>query len=413
MTARPFDAHPLSQPSPALRPDTAGGQTHDDESKGRAVAELLQDGVVRQTFGRQGEYEVRTTMTTRRAWQYRCCVLRQGKPVKRAFPPIVVNHPHHRRDVKKQLMLAKAMRLNFAWEAVDVHFTRCAALQEYLMMAMIYSEPRLESRRRYALPVLLGGVACLLVYGLWKHVPFSNDQQPPASPPSTVQRAQHAAVDPNPTQPPLKAPPPAFNSAVGVDLVNRQGGEPRTISPADTPKAIHLLDLIGLQIPPDHPNHASRAPASRAPQGISASDVQVGDLLHLTGWVHRVSRATDRAYHIQMSPSPRAATPSLIAVVPPPDQASTPPAVRAQLHTVRTFIIQRLLRQKEPSPRGSVIRQPIFVQLTGQLSHADTPPEETSQRKGTQHNSTGWEIRPVTEIRFATPPGPSERSRSR
>jgi hypothetical protein len=396
-----------------VRPDSPVGQTLDDESKGRAVAELLQHGVFKQTFGKHGEYEVRTTMTTRRAWQYRCCVFRQGKLIKRAFPPIVVDHPRHRQDVKKQLMLAKAMRLNFAWEAVDVHFTRCAALQEYLMMAMIYSEPRLESRRRYALPVLLSGAAILLVYGLWKHAPLTNDKQPPATPPSTVQRVQQAVVDPGPTEPPMKAPPPAFNGAVGSDLVNRQGDEPRTIRPADTPKAIHLFDLIALQIPPDLPDHTSRAPASRAPQTTSASDVQAGDLLYLTGWVHRVSRAPDRAYHIHMSPSPRAATPTLIAVVPPPDQASTSPAVRTQLQAVRTFITQRLLRQKEPSPRGSVIRQPIFVQLTGQLSHSDTPPEAASRRKGTQDSSTGWEMRPVTEIRFATPPGSSERSRPR
>jgi hypothetical protein len=297
------------------------------------------------------------------------------------------------------------MRLSFAWEAVDVHFTRCAALQEYLTMAMIYSEPRLESRRRYALPVLLSGAACLLVYGLWKHAPSTDDKQPPASPPSTVQRVQHSVVDPGPTEPPLKAPSPAFDGEVG--------GEPRPTRPAETPKAVHLFDLIALQMPPDHPDRASRAPASRAPQVLSASDLQAGDLLRLTGWVHRVSRAPDRAYRLQMSPSPRAAAPSLIAVVLPPDQASTSPAMRTQLQAVRTFITQRLLRQNEPSPRGSVVRQPIFVQLTGQLSYSDTPPEEVSQRKGTQDSSTGWEVRPVTEIRFATPPGPSERSRPR
>jgi hypothetical protein len=413
MTARPFEAHPLSQPSPAARQDSAIGQTTDDESKGRAVTELLQHGVFRQIFGKDGEYEVRTTMTTRRSWQYRCCVLCRGKPIKRAFPPIVVDHPHHRQTVQKQLMLAKAMRHSFAWEAVEVHFTRCAALQEYLMMAMIYSVPRLESRRRYALPMLLGGAACLLVYGLWTHTLSTDNNPPPASPPSAVQRVHHSVVGPDLTEPSLKTPPSEFNGAVGSDIVNRPGGEPRTTPAAETPKAVQLFDLIVLQVSSNQPDHASRAPVSRAPQASSAADVQAGDLLQLSGWVHRVSRATDRAYHLQISPSPRSAAPSLIAVAPPPDQPSTSTAVRTQLQAVRTFITQRLLRQKEPSPRGSVIRQPIFVQLTGQLSYSHTPPAEASQHRGAQDSSTGWEVRPVTDIRFATPTGQPERSRPR
>jgi hypothetical protein len=85
--------------------------------------------------------------------------------------------------------------------------------------------------------------------------------------------------------------------------------------------------------------------------------------------------------------------------------------VRAQLQTVRTFITQRLLRQQEPSLRGSVMRHPVFVQLTGQLSDPDAPLGEPSQRKGPRGATARWEMRPVLEIRFVPSAVPSDRSR--
>jgi hypothetical protein len=411
MTARPFDERPSSHPSPAAPPETADGQTHDGEPKGGAVAELLQHGVISHPFGQDGEYEVRTTLTTRQVWQFRCCVLHRGKPIKRGFLPIIINHTRHMRHIQKQPVVAKAMRLSFAREAVDVHFTRCAALQEYLTMAMIYAQPPLESRRRYALPVLLIGAACLMVYGLWRHAPSTDSTPPPAGPPPTVQRAQQSVVERRPAETPLKVPRSAFNGATGRDILDGQVSEPRTTHPAETPKAVHLVDLIALENPAERADHATRALGSRVSRESSASDVQAGDLLHLTGWVHRISRAPDRAYHLEVSPSPKSAAPSLTAVVPSPDQTPASPAVRTQLQTVRTFITRRLLRQQEPSPRGSVIRQPIFVQLSGQLSYRDTPLDEPPQGKGTQPSATRWEVHPLLEIQFATPPRPAGRSR--
>jgi hypothetical protein len=79
---------------------------------------------------------------------------------------------------------------------------------------------------------------------------------------------------------------------------------------------------------------------------------------------------------------------------------------------VRTFIKQKLLRQQEPSPRGTVMQHPIFVQLTGQLSNPTASPAAPSRGKRSQDAPARWEIRPVLEVQFATPSEPSNRSRS-
>ncbi len=412
MTARPIDERPLSQPSPAMQSSPPEELPSDSETMQRAIRELLQAGVLSRTFGRNSEYEVRTTLTIRQArWQYRCYVFRRGKPIKRAFMPIIVKHPRHMRHVLKQPVVAKTMRLNFAREAVEAHFTRCAALQEYLTMAMIYAQPPLESSPRYTLPMLLIATTFLMVYGLWKFAPLIDTQQPPAKPPPAVQRAQQSIVEERTAEPAAKIPAPVFNGAANGDMLDGRVGEPHRDQLAEGPKIVRLVDLLVLESPTPTAAQGHRASTPQLSLGPNPANVQAGDLLLLTGWVHRVSRDRDRAYHLQVSPSPKAATPSLIAVVPSPDRSSESPAVRAQLQAARALILRRVLRQREPSPRGSVIRQPVFLQLSGQLSYRGAPPDEPSPRQGPQNRSTGWEMDPVTDVRFATPPGPSARSR--
>ena len=146
--------------------------------------------------------------------------------------------------------------------------------------------------------------------------------------------------------------------------------------------------------------------------GPAASDIQAGDVLLLTGWIHRVSRAPDNAYRLHVSPKRNPGARELVAMVPPPDQDQGSPAVQAQLQTARIFIKQQLLRQQEPSPRGSVMQRPIFVQLTGQLSNPVASPAAPSRGKRSQDAPARWEIRPVLEVQFATPSEPLNRSRS-
>ena len=166
MTARAVTAGPSSQLSSAAPQETTDGRPHDREGKERAVAALLRHGVLNDTFGYQEEYEVRTTLTTRRTWQYRCGVYHHGQAITKGFPPIVVTGPRHRHHGRIERAHLHALRHRFATEAVQVHVARCAALREYAVLASIYAHPSSAYRRGSAILGIVIGAALLATYGL-------------------------------------------------------------------------------------------------------------------------------------------------------------------------------------------------------------------------------------------------------
>src|SRR5215510_4826149 len=174
MIVVPFDEPPFSQPLLQVRPESADGQPSDDSRKERAVAQLIEHGVLSHVFGQHGEYKVRTTLTTRQTWQYRCYVLRHGKPIKGAFFPIIVEHKPVRPRASSKLWDSDATLLSFAQEAVDVHFTRSAALGEYLVLSALYDQPPSASRRWHILLAPLAGIAMAVAFGAWAHI-FPSD----------------------------------------------------------------------------------------------------------------------------------------------------------------------------------------------------------------------------------------------
>ena len=406
MTVTPFDEPPSSQSSLAPRPELPDGRLHGDDRKERAVAQLLEHGVLSHVFGQHGEYKVRTTMTTRPSWQYRCCVLRHGKAIKKAFFPIIVERTPPMPQARLKFGDAEDLRLSFAQEAVDVHFTRCAALHEYLVLAAIYDQPPSRFRQWYILLLALPiSIAVVSAYGFWAYaLRTDNLQQSASPPPSMVERHDMGR--------PSSIPLPTSNGISRRNGIEEQLFTSRLSHPAETPITVSLNDLLDGEGPLAGPDHTSRALVPQSSPGVTTSNVQVGDVLLLSGWLHRVSRAPDHTYRLHVSPDRNAGARDLIAMVPPPDQAPGSPDVRAQLQTARTFIKGQLLQHKEPSPRGSVMQRPPFVQLTGHLSYPDASPGETARGKRSQDAAARWQIRPVLEVQFATPPTPPVRSQS-
>jgi len=404
MTVAPFDEHHSSQISPAAQSESPNGRPHRDDRKERAVIELLEHGVLSHAIGQHGEYKVRTTLVTRQAWQYRCCVLRQGKAIKGVFFPIIVERTPPIRKVSRKPWNTEDWRLSLAQEAVDVHFTRCAALREYLVLSAIYDQPPSQSKRWYIFLTLMLGAACVTAYGLWAHAFRTNSGQLPGSPPPLI-------ADQRPTSQPSDVPLPVSSGTASRNSTNEQADVSSPTHAMEAPKAISLNDLIALQGPPQKADSPPRALTPRTSPESAALDIQTGDMLLLTGWLHQVSRAPDNTYRLHVSPNRNTGARALIAMVPPPDQALGSPAVQAQLQTVRTFIRQQLLGQQEPSLRGSIMQRPIFVQLSGQLSNPASSPGVPSRGKRSQDATARWEIRPVLEVQFATPSESSDRSR--
>jgi hypothetical protein len=136
-------------------------ETPEARNKGRAVAQLLRH---RRLVHRVGDYEVHTTLDTERAWRYRCSVRRRGRELRRDFFPIVVDRTQPPRDAA---MAADERRIEFAMEAVDMHFARCGALQHYLKWNAGPSSPRWPAYRLLPLALAIGAMA-LLAFWSWR-----------------------------------------------------------------------------------------------------------------------------------------------------------------------------------------------------------------------------------------------------
>jgi hypothetical protein len=255
MTVIPFDERSPSRSSLAAWPDRPGGHPLGDAKKAQAVAEILERGVLSHAFGQHGEYKVRTTMTTRRTWQYCSRVLRHGKAIKGEFFPIIVEHqPPTLRGSIRPLGIDD-IRLDFAQEAVDVHSTRCAALREYLVLSALYDRPPTQSRRWYTWYTLLApliGIAVVVAYGFWAHAFRVDSGQPPRSPAPVV-------VVQLPSGEPRDVSLPGFSRTTSRNTVNGQGDTLGPIDPAEMPKAVSVTDLLTLQGPPEKADHTFRA----------------------------------------------------------------------------------------------------------------------------------------------------------
>lgn len=137
--------------------------------------------------------------------------------------------------------------------------------------------------------------------------------------------------------------------------------------------------------------------------GQSLSD---GDLVQTQGWMHLVAAETDGDYHIQISDSPASGDPCLIVEVPNPDpDFEMDPKLQPLFEQVRAFVRDELLHGKEPSTGGTILHQPVYVTVTGQLFY-DVAHVGEARSRGKKHMRAAnlWEIHPIVKMGLAKPP---------
>jgi hypothetical protein len=188
MESRTFPDDPISKQSWDVGQGFAPPQPDVAAKKARAVEELLRNKSLTDTLGEHGEYQVRTTITTRQTWRYQCRVFRHGKEIRRGFSPLDVDRT---REMRKEPKITEEMRVGFADEAVEGHFALCAAVREYLLLASIYPRPPRNYRFQSIALVALFAASLLTVYWVWKDQYHANLRSLQAkSPPQTVRWKQ-------------------------------------------------------------------------------------------------------------------------------------------------------------------------------------------------------------------------------
>jgi hypothetical protein len=169
-------------------------------------------------------------------------------------------------------------------------------------------------------------------------------------------------------------------------------------------KSVSYTDLAKLADPPGVQKNDHRYQSARIPMFTNALGVKEGDILTTTGWLHLVAGENDGDYHIQISDQQDSQASCVVVEVPKDDPAFVASALlREHAKTVREFIRSKLLKGQEPSPRGSVMQHPPFVEVTGQLFYDDAHVGDQPRGKKGCKAATLWELHPVTEIKFAVP----------
>jgi hypothetical protein len=178
----------------------------------------------------------------------------------------------------------------------------------------------------------------------------------------------------------------------------------------DKPKSVSLNDLLILEDPKGVTHNDPRYDKSRIPAFTNSLNVKEGDILQTTGWLYLVATEPDCDYHIQISNQPRTTTdkptPSDDCVVieaPKPDFVDDPD-LKQRTSAIRDYIKTKMLRNKEPSTRGSVMIHPVCVRVSGQLFYDDAHlkangGKETRGKKG-MLSHTLWELHPLTDFKI-------------
>ncbi len=166
----------------------------------------------------------------------------------------------------------------------------------------------------------------------------------------------------------------------------------------ESPKDVTFDQLIALPDPAGVTKNDARYQDAFIPTFPNSLNVQEGDIVRVTGWMHLVAYETDGDYHVQISNSETSGDHCLIVEVPYPTYVKQAPNLKSKCTAVRNFIKKNMLKGKDPGS-ATVLKTPVQVTVTGQLfyddAHVGTPPRG---KKG-MHAATLWELHPVIDLK--------------
>lgn len=174
-------------------------------------------------------------------------------------------------------------------------------------------------------------------------------------------------------------------------------------APADLtpPAATPIATLIGLPNLSGVRHNDARYQAARIPTAFLVEGARAplfeGRAVATTGWLHLVAAETDGDFHIQLSASPTSGSPCLIVEIPDPKFIADP-VLKAQAVAARAWIAAQVFHGHAPARRGSIVKTPVRVRVTGALFFDDSHVGDRARGKKGMKAGTLWELHPVTAI---------------
>ncbi len=171
----------------------------------------------------------------------------------------------------------------------------------------------------------------------------------------------------------------------------------------ETPRDVPFDSLILLADPPGVKKNDPRYQDAFVPTFQNSLHLEEGAMVRVNGWLHLIAYETDGDFHIQISGSESSGDHCLIVEVPYPSYVKSAPNLRNVCASVRSYIKKHILKGKDPSPSGTVLKKAVSVSVTGQLFYDDSHVGDKPRGKKGMHAATLWEIHPVTAFVLATP----------
>ena len=169
----------------------------------------------------------------------------------------------------------------------------------------------------------------------------------------------------------------------------------------ESPIDVSFDKLVALPDPAGVKKDDSRYQDAFIPSFPNTLNLHEGDIVRVSGWLHLVAFETDGDFHIQISNSQTSGDHCLIVEVPYPTYVKSAPNLKKLCTTVRNYIKKNMLKGKDPTPAGTVLKSAVQVTVTGQLFYDDSHVGDPPRGKKGMHAATLWEVHPVTAIEIS------------
>ncbi len=170
-----------------------------------------------------------------------------------------------------------------------------------------------------------------------------------------------------------------------------------------TPRDVAFDSLVTLADPPGVKKNDPRYQAALVPAFPNSMQLEEGEMVRVSGWLHLVAFETDGDFHIQISNSETSGDHCLIVEVPYPTYVKSSADLGKMCSSVRGYIKKNMLKGRDPSSSGTVLKKAFYVTVTGQLFYDDSHVGDKPRGKKGMHAATLWELHPVTALVLSAP----------
>lgn len=169
----------------------------------------------------------------------------------------------------------------------------------------------------------------------------------------------------------------------------------------EVPREVAFDSLIALPDPAGVKKNDSRFQDAFVPTFRNSLNLQEGEMVRVTGWLHLVAYETDGDFHIQINNSESSGDHCLIVEVPYPTYVKSAPNLKNLCSAVRSYVKKNMLGDRDPTPSGKILKNVVCVTVTGQLFYDDSHVGDAPRGKRGMRAATLWELHPVTDIQLA------------